>query len=207
MPDVRSRLLAFATLLSLLLSIATVALWVRSYWAEEILGWNTDLAHPGAIDTAFHGVMWSKGDLLFAFSNGYHITDPSLLNEWSKLKSRPRWVWLSRPPRNQRPDYLSDGSFIHISSAARGNGFGFAWTRRWLGPVMIIHLREIDLPLWALAVVTAILPANYALGHAALRRRMRRGLCLACSYNLKGNTSGICPECGTAVHQTAGVTA
>jgi len=30
-------------------------------------------------------------------------------------------------------------------------------------------------------------------------RRVRRGLCGACGYNLTGNVSGICPECGTMI--------
>ncbi len=29
-------------------------------------------------------------------------------------------------------------------------------------------------------------------------RRHRRGLCLRCGYNLEGNLSGVCPECGEA---------
>lgn len=33
--------------------------------------------------------------------------------------------------------------------------------------------------------------------------RRRRGLCLRCGYDLGGNTSGVCPECGTAVTQQA----
>lgn len=35
-------------------------------------------------------------------------------------------------------------------------------------------------------------------GLAALRRRRRsrRGYCAACAYNLRGNRSGVCPECG-----------
>jgi hypothetical protein len=28
--------------------------------------------------------------------------------------------------------------------------------------------------------------------------RARRGLCVHCGYNLTGNVSGVCPECGTA---------
>jgi uncharacterized paraquat-inducible protein A len=27
--------------------------------------------------------------------------------------------------------------------------------------------------------------------------RRRRGLCVKCGYDLTGNTSGVCPECGT----------
>ena len=30
-------------------------------------------------------------------------------------------------------------------------------------------------------------------------RRRRHGLCLKCGYDLTGNTSGVCPECGTAI--------
>lgn len=29
------------------------------------------------------------------------------------------------------------------------------------------------------------------------RRRLKQGLCLKCGYNLTGNESGVCPECGT----------
>jgi len=31
------------------------------------------------------------------------------------------------------------------------------------------------------------------------RRRKRSGCCTVCDYDLTGNTSGVCPECGTAV--------
>ena len=34
------------------------------------------------------------------------------------------------------------------------------------------------------------------------RRRKKRGLCLKCGYNLDGNESGVCPECGTEVEKT-----
>jgi hypothetical protein len=30
-------------------------------------------------------------------------------------------------------------------------------------------------------------------------RRQRRGLCPNCGYDLTGNVSGVCPECGTPV--------
>ncbi len=33
---------------------------------------------------------------------------------------------------------------------------------------------------------------------AMFRRRPKAGCCRACGYNLTGNTSGICPECGSA---------
>ena len=41
-------------------------------------------------------------------------------------------------------------------------------------------------------------------GYRRLRHRRRRGLCERCGYDLTGNVSGTCPECGTAA---AGVAA
>ncbi len=35
--------------------------------------------------------------------------------------------------------------------------------------------------------------------NAERRRRIRLGLCLACGYNLTGNVSGVCPECGDRI--------
>lgn len=37
----------------------------------------------------------------------------------------------------------------------------------------------------------------------ARRTRLMKGCCSVCSYNLTGNTSGICPECGTKVPATS----
>jgi len=34
-------------------------------------------------------------------------------------------------------------------------------------------------------------------------RRQRLGLCLGCGYDLRGNRSGVCPECGRAVAPSA----
>ena len=32
-------------------------------------------------------------------------------------------------------------------------------------------------------------------------QRARKGLCLTCAYNLTGNVSGVCPECGTEINK------
>jgi hypothetical protein len=34
-----------------------------------------------------------------------------------------------------------------------------------------------------------------------VNRRRRNKLCLTCGYDLTGNVSGVCPECGTAVEE------
>lgn len=53
----------------------------------------------------------------------------------------------------------------------------------------------LHVPLLALLAVLA-LPM---LPPVVRRRRRKRGLCVKCAYDLTGNVSGVCPECGTAV--------
>jgi hypothetical protein len=53
-----------------------------------------------------------------------------------------------------------------------------------------------ELPLWLVCPPLALL----VLLVSSLRRRSKRGdFCLKCGYNLAGNVSGRCPECGSAV--------
>jgi len=51
------------------------------------------------------------------------------------------------------------------------------------------------------AMVPFWIPLVFALAAAALFHRFGKpkppGQCVKCSYNLAGNTSGVCPECGT----------
>ena len=71
---------------------------------------------------------------------------------------------------------------------------------RWLGS---------DRGATFVALVTlVIVPATGAIGihnliAGPLRRSHRRrlGLCINCGYDLTGNESGICPECGTRVEE------
>ncbi|UCG16466.1 MAG: hypothetical protein JSV19_00205 [Phycisphaerales bacterium] len=50
---------------------------------------------------------------------------------------------------------------------------------------------------WFLTVLFSIYPAIAFIRRPLRRyRRRRKGLCAKCGYNLTGNVSGICPECG-----------
>ena len=55
-------------------------------------------------------------------------------------------------------------------------------------------------PLWVPFVLFGGYPASWVVWRR-LRAwvRRRRGLCSRCAYSLKGNVSGICPECGARV--------
>ncbi len=63
-----------------------------------------------------------------------------------------------------------------------------------------MHIRALALPTWLVAVMFSIFPAvAFIRGPLRRRRRRKRGLCISCGYNLTGNESGVCSECGEDV--------
>lgn len=79
-------------------------------------------------------------------------------------------------------------------------GFGFHLTRtagRWrLGGQRICL---VYIPIWALVGTTALLPLFQVCRFLLKHCHEAQGECQHCSYDLTGNTSGVCPECGAAV--------
>src|SRR5262245_42439737 len=56
-------------------------------------------------------------------------------------------------------------------------------------------------PLLVMGVIVPFLVALHVIGrrHSLRSRFTARPLCTSCGYDLTGNLSGVCPECGTAV--------
>jgi hypothetical protein len=87
---------------------------------------------------------------------------------------------------------------------------GFAvwrwWPATWHGLVGVsgkggvVPARSVHVPLWFLLVPVCAL-AGIAWRHCP--RGVGPGCCATCAYNLTGNVSGICPECGTPVPPSA----
>jgi len=58
----------------------------------------------------------------------------------------------------------------------------------------------VQFPLWWLAAAFAALPLSLLVFRVARSfMRRRSGRCARCGYQLEGNTSGWCPECGTCL--------
>jgi len=58
-------------------------------------------------------------------------------------------------------------------------------------------VREVAVPFWFLLVAFAPYPTlAFIRGPFRCWRRRRKGCCIRCGYNLTGNVSGRCPECG-----------
>lgn len=84
------------------------------------------------------------------------------------------------------------GATYHVSWRP-GATFGEA------GPMRLTIL----LPLWLPTVVFATCPLLGWLSHRRrLRRRHASGRCRMCGYNLTGNLTGVCPECGRPVDRS-----
>jgi len=150
---VRRRIFSLMSLLSLLLCVATVVLWVRSYHG------GIDV-EEGFDRSGFHA---ERGELELA---GPHREILHL--------SPTEW-----------PDMGLASSYT--------NQFGFGY----LPPDELFGGR-VAMPIWSLISVAALLPSLWLL--IRFRNRVQRGgCCRQCSYDLTGNTSGTCPECGSPV--------
>lgn len=171
------------TALSLLLCVATVALWVRSYWVAECWSWSDGADRPRRVYRMGH-----RYDVALGRGHLYVTHDTS-------------W-WFPRQFRHLRlsPD-AALAPFVALRSFA-----GFQWGDH-VGtplaanvPVAPFRLyRVIGVPCWALSAAGLILPVVRRARRRRLRRGLARALCRSCGYDLTGNVSGVCPECGTKV--------
>jgi hypothetical protein len=169
----RRRLFACLTILSLLLCLATVGLWVRSYWRYD--GLTRTSAGLDALTFEMQSNLGEMG--LFTFQSG-HPSHP--VTGWQYLAgSGARDFTLNNWPRRN----LSGRSLSLL-------GFGYLD-----GLVIGNSIRAVYFPHWFLSLLLAILPAVHLRGILRTRRRNRAGLCANCGYDLRA-TPDRCPECG-----------
>jgi hypothetical protein len=179
------------TVLSLLLFIAAVAADVRS--RNTTFGWAED--HT----------------LFYADEFGKPVGGPPGMRQRNLIASGGVFYYLTYGYRDgrsygkklyddRRPLTTRDLSGIY----REGTWHGFSWRGTYSrSPNASGYMTQRSVPLWMVAAAAAVLPVRWLV----LFRRRRRppGSCATCGYNLTGNTSGVCPECGTPT--TAGVKA
>jgi hypothetical protein len=145
---VRRRLFNILAVLSLLVFVATVALWARSHWWEDLL-FRQHRDVQGLHTISFHSGM---GGLWF-----------------SKVEVLDQETTVSLPPlRGQL-----FGWDWHVAEAS-GPGVGFSWERRGFETTM--QQRFISIPYWFPALIMAAVPAWWYRNRRAVRRSVDAAL-------------------------------
>jgi hypothetical protein len=172
---VKRKLFNFATVFSALLCLATVVLWVRSYAYRNMIGYWF------APDDRGLRVAWSvwatRGMAGFGTENSLQAIQPG----WE----------ISSGFEPDRIMPTSDGWYVLGFSSHRFASFN----ENGLGTVPATFSAQA--PAWALSLATSVLPILWLLLHDRRRHHVRR--CASCRYDLAGNISGVCPECGTVI--------
>lgn len=110
-------------------------------------------------------------------------------------------------PRTTWPDcliYFQSGNITFNINVSLPLQSKIEWV--W-GPFALLVLRQttpgvpgsifFDAPFWFLVLVLLLWPfCAYLVIHVHIKKTRKQGKCPFCSYDLTGNTSGTCPECG-----------
>ncbi|HEY7118322.1 MAG TPA: hypothetical protein VH475_17165 [Tepidisphaeraceae bacterium] len=177
-------LLNATTALSVLLCLATIGLWLRSYrfnddaWYSPRRGVNYRVAtRPGLLLASRTVLVGRTSDL---FSDG-HDRGPG-----RSFTSRPRVADPGASP------FTAEGS----SRALQWLGFDYLSRDQSRPSFGTLTFRRAAFPLWLPALVAAVLPVARTLRGARRKWRRSRRRCPACGYDLRA-TPERCPECGT----------
>jgi hypothetical protein len=151
------------------------------YWPARAPGWNIEL-RDGSLQLLRLERLQRPADLMKL--DDYRRLDPSSRVIISALPQQSQ-----SGPHDPTPNLSSD----HPGVILFGNS-GVYWTGNWAGKCTFTVI-----PLWpfvALSLFPPLAAFGYLIAHAD-RNRRPKGLCRRCSYDLRGNVTGICPECGT----------
>jgi hypothetical protein len=152
--------------LCLVLFVAGIALWVRSYRScDSIRHANGD---------RWHSVACSRGRLIYLRAR--RLMPPKL---------NMRFHFTTRPAiANVEIEQWLVKDFVRVGGFAYGRGSA----PDYVGRAFVV-------PLWFTTLLFAAPPALWARARRRRRRSRRQGLCPHCGYDLRA-TPDRCPECG-----------
>ena len=104
--------------------------------------------------------------------------------------------------QHPRPRNLRRAGFNAVCPYRSAARLGFRWQRSyWDSTGSYVANELLVVPWWFPCALTAIPPGIWLWVRLRSRRRPSDGMphCAECDYNLTGNVSGICPECGAPV--------
>jgi hypothetical protein len=201
------------TILSLLLCVATIALWVRSYWHDDEIAHinqNEWIQGDGQGDDSHFvlrgvGMGSARGKLClasqslridgtgsFIFAESFGQTNSPLSAGWHREPGNvPASIFAGPIPLSalgfhlDRQHHEQEFSLGEIRAGAPRSP-GMTWTTA--------DATRLFFPHWILVLLTAIMPAAWFILRIR-RRRFGPGRCRTCGYDLRA-TPDRCPECG-----------
>jgi hypothetical protein len=174
---VKRRPLTLAAVASLLLCIATVVLWVRSYWVEDVLLYAREKHALAYILHCRSGAL--TGGRIPSFES-----PPQ-----ARFEHRATSTSLGETPMPVDEWFLGIGWFsMDFSPVVNPNTPGR-------------HLYLVKVPIWMVFLVSLPLPAIWMVRRSVSRSDTRR--CDTCGYDLRA-TPDRCPECGGAAARQRG---
>ena len=165
---------------TLIVALTSGAAGAGLLWLLSVISW------PG---------LWQSKDAVCGFTVIHHV--------------RPVVCWEASRGGLPMPEavLLTAGQVVVMHYGAATKGYRPGRKREAdVGPIRIarhdgprgIAMTKVEVSLWLPALVLMIYPMTVFVLRGPLRRRRRRkrGLCVACGYNLRGLHEPRCPECG-----------
>jgi hypothetical protein len=161
-------------------AIASGLLWVRSYRVSDDLTWDSAKQVEGKWEHVERGVFTGRGKFLY------------YMRPWVTYREA------GHPPKTGLgiDHFAPSDPAVGFPGYTSGKGrFGF-WR---INDYWVVGSKAVVIPFWAPFFACGVLPAVLLTRWASVRRyRRRRGLCLACGYDVRASGER-CPECGAVV--------
>ena len=195
MTPVRHRLFAIASVLSLLFCVGLVVLWVRGYYSDDSFS---------VVRNVFDGqFVWVRAFEVGSCNGGigaaYRIAAIPPLERTTL--AHPKVDWFTRSEHSDPPDEMFPPNWARSTMNAKSVTWrywqGFVYRHDWA--TNRDQSWAVGVPVWFAVLVTLVLPLMGAFPALRRRRQARSQSCTTCGYNLTGNTSGVCPECGKTI--------
>jgi hypothetical protein len=206
---------------SLLLCVAISVSWVRSYSMTELAGWYRIRWSGNTCQSISFGYYSELGGMRFFFFDRTGTIDT--LDSATYLRKPADQFSMIHESPSEYPymDQVFPGvgrlgfGIYHgprkttlwallPTGAGYGPDSGAPDRSRFDAPPIFVPMRTdndifILVPDWFLVTMSAVLPTYWVARRRNRARRARLELCRGCGYNLTGNASGVCPECGVVI--------
>ena len=183
------RLFTISAALSFVLCAVAAVLWVRSYWrVDSVERLRRTSAAADSNTYSSHRLVWARGEVRLSAGEQSISRHAPKQAPLAAVGEFPQWnwgraamwgpIWQTRDERSwlsRRGLYTFNYEFSKSFGDERVWGF--------------------SVPAWLPVLALAVLPALWARKVMVPRRRIARGRCPSCGYDLRA-TPERCPECG-----------